>query len=106
MNEETTGCDCIFCRRREFGDSFALYLYSEILSGVSICTNLIKQHVSEDSLENDTLGGYLSSVRCDTDELISIVESNDKYINYLKEHKLFETLEEVVDQYWKLWEDK
>ena len=100
------GCDCIFCRRKEFGDAFALYLYSEILSGASICANLIEQQISEDSLEDNTLGGYLTSIRCDTDDLIGIIYCNDKYINYLKEHKLFETLEKVVDQYWKLWEDK
>lgn len=101
-------CTCIHCRRKEFGDSYALHLYDEIMNGISVCLNLLHFDIKQDSLGEETIGSYLSCVKYNTDEYISLLfdedEEAEKYRNYLIEHKLYDGLNLIVKNYNKLWE--
>lgn len=104
-------CNCMFCRRKEFGKSYALYIYSELMNNISICCNLVKNGIKEDRIGEDTIGSYLSAIRFDTDELICMFfidedKENDRYLNYLKKHDLLDTLNSAIERYNELWNKK
>jgi len=105
----SNGCDCEFCRRKDFGNAYAMFLYSEIINSSTVCMQLKRHGVIECSIGDDSLGGYLSAMRYYADESISILfdedEESKKWIKQLKEWKLLDKLNDVIKEYNKLWEN-
>jgi hypothetical protein len=96
----------MFCRKKEFGKSFAMYWYSNIMNDVSICENLVGLGVKIGSTTDKTIGGYLANMRGNCYESICVLfndKSNKKYINQLKEWNLLDNLNYAVKRFNDLW---
>lgn len=101
------GCNCDFCRRDEFGNAYAMLLYSEITEGIKTYMALSHFGIKETTLGDDSLGGYLSAIKCDLDDTIYELfndedEESKIYQNQLEQWQLLDKVTFAVSKYNEL----